>query len=186
MARFVGLDVSQRLTSICVVDDTGRRVWRGQCASDPDQIARLISLHAGDAAGVGIETGPMTPWLVHELRGRGLNVVCLDARHASAALKMQMNKTDQNDAEGLAQIMRTGWYRSVQVKSLDAHRTRALVGARAQFVGMTTCLSNHIRGVLTTFGMLPGAMRGVPLIDGSRLCSPIMMTWRRSSDRCLR
>jgi len=40
----------------------------------------------------------MTPWLVHELRGRGLDVVCLDARHASAALKMQMNKTDQNDA----------------------------------------------------------------------------------------
>lgn len=92
MARFVGLDVSQKLTSICVVDDTGRRVWRGQCASDPEQIARLISRHAGDAAGIGIETGPMTPWLVHELRGCGLDVTCLDARHASAALKMQMNK----------------------------------------------------------------------------------------------
>ena len=64
MARFVGLDVSQKLTSICVVDETGRRVWRGQCASDPEQIARLISQHAGDAAGIGIETGPMTPWLV--------------------------------------------------------------------------------------------------------------------------
>jgi transposase len=73
-----------------------------------------------------------------------------------------VNKTDQNDAEGLAQIMRTGWYRSVHVKSLDAHRTRALLGARAQLVGMTTRLSNHIRGVLKTFGMLPGAMRGVP------------------------
>jgi transposase len=97
MARFVGLDVSQKLTSICVVDDTGRRVWRGQCASDPEQIARLISRHAGDAAGIGIETGPMTPWLVHELRACGLDVTCLDARHASAALKMQMNKTDQNE-----------------------------------------------------------------------------------------
>ena len=162
MALFVGLDVSQKLTSICVVDDTGRRVWRGQCASDPEQIARLISRHAGDAAGVGIETGPMTPWLVHEFRARGLNVTCLDARHASAALKMQMNKTDQNDAEGLAQIMRTGWYRSVHVKSLDAHRARALLGARAQLVGMTTRLSNHIRGVLKTFGLLPGAIRGLP------------------------
>ena len=57
----------------------------------------------------------MTPWLVHELRNLGLEVVCLDARHARAALKMQINKTDQNDAEGLAQIVRTGWYRSVQV-----------------------------------------------------------------------
>jgi transposase len=190
MARFVGLDVSQRLTSICVVDDTGRRVWRGQCASDPDQIARLISLHAGDAAGVGIETGPMTPWLVHEFRAWGLNVTCLDARHASAALKMQMNKTDQNDAEGLAQIMRTGWYRSVHVKSLDAHRARALLGARAQLVGMTTRLSNHIRGVLKTFGLLPGAIRGLPfdrrvetlLADRGDLASivrPMLLAWRQ-------
>ena len=162
MTRFVGLDVSQKLTSICVVDDTGRRLWRGQCHSDPEQIERAVRGHAGDDASIGIETGPMTPWLVHELRQRGLNVTCLDARHASAALKMQINKTDQNDAEGLAQIMRTGWYRPVHVKSLDAHRARALLGARAQLVGMTTRLSNHIRGVLKTFGLLPGAMRGLP------------------------
>jgi len=190
MARFVGLDVSQKLTSICVVDDTGRRVWRGQCASDPEQIARLISRYARDAAGIGIETGPMTPWLVHEFRARGLDVTCLDARHASAALKMQMNKTDQNDAEGLAQIMRTGWYRSVHVKSLDAHRARALLGARAQLVGMTTRLSNHIRGVLKTFGLLPGAMRGLPfdrrvetlLADRDDLTSivrPMLLAWRQ-------
>ena len=57
--------------------------------------------------------------------------------------------------------MRTGWYRSVHVKSLDAHRARALLGARAQLVGMTTPLSNYIRGVLKTFGMLPSAMRGL-------------------------
>jgi transposase len=80
-------------------------------------------------------------------------------RVTRAALKMQLNKTDQNDAEGLAQIMRTGWYRSVHVKSFEAHRVRALLGARAQLVGMTTRLSNHIRGVLKTFGLLPGAMR---------------------------
>jgi transposase len=104
----------------------------------------------------------MTPWLVHELRGRKLDVVCLDARHARAALKMQINKTDQNDAEGLAQIMRTGWYRAVHVKSYESHQARALLGARAQLVGMTTRLSNHIRGVLKVFGLLPGAMRGLP------------------------
>jgi len=148
MTHYVGLDVSQKLTAICIVDDTGRRVWRGQCTSDPEQIERAVCRHAEEDARIGIETGPMTPWLVHELRGRGLEVTCLDARHARAALKMQINKTDQNDAEGLAQIMRTGWYRSVHVKSFDSHRARALLGARVQLVGMTTRLSNHIRGVL--------------------------------------
>ena len=107
MTRCVGLDVS-KLTAVCVVDETGRRLWRGQCATDPEQIERMIKGQAGDDAQVGLETGPMTPWLVHELRGRGLDVTCLDARHARAALKMQINKTDQNDAEGLAQIVRTG------------------------------------------------------------------------------
>ncbi len=97
MTRFVGLDVSQKLTAICVVDETGRRLWRGQYATDPGQIERMVRGHAGEDAKIGIETGPMTPWLVHELCAQGLNVTCLDARHASAALKMQMNKTDQND-----------------------------------------------------------------------------------------
>jgi transposase len=190
MTRFVGLDVSQKLTAICVVDEAGRRVWRGQCATDPGQIERTVGGHAGDDAQAGLETGPMTPWLVHELRDRGLNVTCLDARHARAALKMQINKTDQNDAEGLAQIMRTGWYRSVHVKSLDAHRARALLGVRAQLVGMTTRLSNHIRGVLKTFGLLPGSMRGLPFdrrveallaarADLVPIVRPMLMAWRQ-------
>ena len=103
---------------------------------------------------------------------------------------MQMNKTDQNDAEGLAQIMRTGWYRSVHVKSLDAHRARALLGARAQLVGMTTRLSNHIRGVLKTFGLLPGTMRGLPFDrrvealvanrdDLAPIVRPMLEAWRQ-------
>src|SRR4051812_37006213 len=78
----------------------------------------------------------MTPWLVHGLRAAGLDVACLDARRVKAALQMQLNKTDENDAEGLAQIMRTGWYRAVHVKSHDAHRARAVLGARAQLVGI--------------------------------------------------
>jgi hypothetical protein len=102
MTRFVGLDVSQKITAICVVDDAGRRLWRGQCPTNPEQISTLVRRYAGDDAHIGIETGAMTPWLVHELRNLSLEVVCLDARHARAALKMQINKTDQNDAESLA------------------------------------------------------------------------------------
>ncbi|MGI4792634.1 MAG: IS110 family transposase, partial [Janthinobacterium lividum] len=190
MMRFVGLDVSQKTTAVCVVDGNGARVWRGQCLPTPDQIDTVIRQHAGAHARLGIETGPMTTWLVHELRGRDLDVVCLDARHARAALKMQLNKTDQNDAEGLAQIMRTGWFRSVHVKSFETHRARALLGARAQLVGMTTRLSNHIRGVLKTFGLLPGAMRGLPfdrrveaLLEGrpdvAPVVQPMLGAWRQ-------
>jgi ribosomal protein L39E len=73
MTLFVGLDVSQRMTAICVVDDAGRRVWRGQCASDPEQIEQMVRRHAGDDARIGLETGPMTPWLVHELRAGRFN-----------------------------------------------------------------------------------------------------------------
>ena len=91
MTRFVGLDVSQKMTVICVVDDAGRRLWRGQCPTVPEQITVLVRRHAGDDPRIGIETGAMTPWLVHELRNLGLEVVCLDARHARAALKMQIN-----------------------------------------------------------------------------------------------
>jgi transposase len=104
----VGLDVSQKMTAICIVDDTGRRLWRGQCVTDPEQISRAVTRHGGEDIHVGLETGPMTPWLVHALRGRGLNITCLDARHAKAALIMRINKTDQNDAEDLAQIAPAG------------------------------------------------------------------------------
>ena len=190
MIHYVGLDVSQKMTAICIVDDDGSRLWRGQCASNPEQIEQTLRRHVEGEARIGIETGPMTPWLVHELRGLGLDVVCLDARHARAALKMQINKTDQNDAEGLAQIMRTGWYRPVHVKSFDSHRARALLGARAQLVGMTTRLSNHIRGVLKTFGLLPGAMRGLPFDrrvealladrpDVTPIVHPMLAAWRQ-------
>jgi transposase len=194
MTHFVGLDVSQKMTAICVVDPAGNRIWRGVCASAPEQIDAAIRHHAGDDARVGLETGPMTPWLVHELRGRGFDVACLDARHARAALKMQINKTDQSDAEGLAQIMRTGWYRAVHVKSFDSHRARALLGARAQLVGMTTRLSNHIRGVLKTFGMLPGTMRGMRFDrrvetmlsdrpDIAPIVAPMLNAWRHYANR---
>ncbi len=132
MTHFVGLDVSQKMTAICVVDNAGLRLWRDQCPTAPEQIAAAVRRYVGDDPRIGIETGAMTPWVVHELRALGLEVICLDARHARAALKMQINNTDQNDAEGLARIVRTGWFRSVHVKSFDSHRARALLGARAQ------------------------------------------------------
>jgi transposase len=102
MTHHVGLDVSQKTTTLCIVDGEGHRQWRGECVTSPEQIVQAVLQHAGAGASIGIETGPMTPWLVHELRSRGLDVTCLDAQHARAALRMQLNKTDRNDVDRIS------------------------------------------------------------------------------------
>ncbi|MBV9824941.1 MAG: IS110 family transposase [Alphaproteobacteria bacterium] len=160
MTCYVGLDVSTKETAICVVDEAGARVWEGKSRTDPDVIADVLARKAAGAVKVGIETGPMTVWLWHALAGHGLPVVCLHARHAAAALKLQMNKTDRNDAFGLARLVRSGWYRPVAVRSMATHRLRALLITRDQLVGMSTALINKIRGLAKTFGILVGPGKG--------------------------
>ncbi len=104
--HYVGLDVSQETTSICVIDHTGAVIWRGKCSSEPDAICQTVRAQAPAAVRVGLETGQLSNWLTLGLRRGGVPVVCLDARHAKAALSLQVNKTDANDALGLAQIVR--------------------------------------------------------------------------------
>src|SRR3954453_14719218 len=110
MPHYAALDVSNEQTAIHVIDEAGRTVWRGKRASDPEALAEALRRHAPDLARVGLETGFLTPWLYHSLKAVGLPVVCLEARHARAATALQRNKTDANDAETLAQLVRTGWY----------------------------------------------------------------------------
>lgn len=140
---YAGLDVSLETTSICVVDSTGATVWRGSCPTDPAAIAGALRRHAPKARLIGLETGQLSNWLTRTLCELGLPVVCLDARHAKAALKLQVNKTDANDAWGLAQIVRTGWFREVAVKSMDAQALRMLLVART-----------HLMGLMKTFGLV--------------------------------
>lgn len=154
--HFVGLDVSLEMTSVCVIDAAGTTIWRGKVASTPEALATAIRARAPQAARIGIETGPLCTWHWHALRAAGFPVVCLDARHAKAALSMQLNKTDANDAHGLAQIVRTGWYKEVTVKSLGSHRTRTLLTSRAQLVNMRRDIGSKIRGLLKTFGKVVG------------------------------
>lgn len=94
----------------------------------------------------------MSAWHYRRLTSLGLPVICIDARHAKAALAMQLNKTDANDAVGLAQIVRTGWYREVAVKSEHSHCTRGLLAARANVVGMRKEVANQLGGLLKVFG----------------------------------
>ncbi len=99
MADDVGLDVSDRDTAIHVVDEGGRRVWRGKRASEPEAIAAALRRHAAHLDRAGLETGQLAPWLYHSLKPLGFPVVCLDARHVRAATALQRNKTDAHDAE---------------------------------------------------------------------------------------
>jgi transposase len=107
-----------------------------------------------------METGPLAIWLWHSLRALGVPVDCLHARHVPAALSLQVNRTDANDAHGIAQVVRAGWYRAVAVKSLQSCRVRAVLSARGQLVSMRTGLYNQIRGLLKTFGVVLAPGKG--------------------------
>ncbi|MER9643299.1 IS110 family transposase [Mesorhizobium sp. M0239] len=153
MKQYVGLDVSQRETSVCVVDDAGRCVFQGKVKSDPGALTELLRKRAPHAERIGFETGAMSSWLWHELKRVGLPVVCIDARHAKAALSVRMNKSDENDARGLAELVRVGWYREVRVKSTESQATRSLLVARSRLVAIRRDLENQVRSMLKEYGL---------------------------------
>lgn len=159
MEEYIGLDVSMKETAVSIRRN-GKRVWRGKCASDPRVIAEVIRKRAPVATRVVFETGPMSVWFYHALCAEGLPAICIDARHAKAALDMAANKTDANDADGLAHLAEVGFYREVRVKAFDSMLTRTLVAARTRLVRITTELSNQIRGVMKTFGLVVPAGKG--------------------------
>lgn len=171
MGEYIGLDVSLKETAISVRRE-GKRVWRGKCPSDPSLIAEVIRKHAPAAERVVFETGPLSVWFYHALSAEGLPAICIDARHAKAALDMAPNKTDANDADGLAHLAEVGFYRSVRVKGYDSMLIRTLVAARTRLVRITTDLSNQIRGLMKTFGLvIPRSKGGKFEAEARRLLS---------------
>jgi transposase len=172
MEHYVGLDVSLKLTAICIVDRTGKIEREGEVASDPEALAAFIKSYAPNVVRIGLETGPTATWLWTELRKQGLlPVICIDAKHAKAALKMQINKSDRN-AVGIARIMQCGWYKEVRVKELDSHPTKALLVSRALLVKIKRDIENQIRGLLKNLGLVIGqakmnvfAVRAAELAD---------------------
>ena len=97
MKQFVGLNVAQKETSLCVLDERGRTIYAGTAKSDPGALTKLLRKKAPNAERIGFETGAMASWL-WLFRRVGLPVVCVDARHAHAVLSVRMNKSDKNDA----------------------------------------------------------------------------------------
>jgi len=160
MSVFAALDVSQELTAICVVGQDGAILAEAKVATCPDAIAGWLAERSFDLERVGMETGPLAVWLWNGLTERKVPIVCIDACHANGVLKMMPNKTDKHDARGLAQIIRTGWFNAVQIKSHNAYVNRAMLTARDALVGMRVRLENEIRGLLKTFGVMFGKRVG--------------------------
>ena len=122
MDHFAGLDVSVNETSVCIVDDTGRIVREVKVASEPDALLPVLTNPAYRFKRIGLEAGPLSQWLFSGLAEAELPAVCVETRHMQAVLKAQINKTDRNDARGIAQMMRVGLYRPVHVKTLRSQK----------------------------------------------------------------
>lgn len=165
MDYYVGLDISLKSTHICIVDEDRQVKWRGISDTQPQMIAERLKRWKGHIAKVGLETGSMTPWLYHELKGLGFPVVCMDARRAADALKARPEKTDKADAQALAEMLASGWYSSVHVKTMASHRLKALLGAREQLVSVKRQLYGQVRGLLRPFGIKISARAGGKRFD---------------------
>ena len=156
MTIYAGLDVGDKTTHVCVVDAGGGFVWRGECATDPDVLAKALRKHAPGLARVVLETGPLSTFLYHGLVERDVPVTCICARHAKGVLSVRSNKSDVHDAEGLAQLARTGWFKAVRIKQEATHLDRAQLKIREQLICAHRSMANQLRGLLKLFGLRMG------------------------------
>lgn len=144
--------------AICIVDGTGDVVREAALVTEPETLAAFLRGLGLDMVRVGHEAGPMSAWLHEGLEAAGLPVVCVEARHMKSALSAMVNKTDRNDARGIAQMMRTGWYKRVHVKGQDARRLRLLLTNRRTLIDQRCHVEQVIRGTLKGFGLKVGVV----------------------------
>jgi transposase len=158
MDHFAGLDVSVKQTSICIVDDTGRIVREVKVVSEPEALLQVLANPANHFKRIGLEAGPLSQWLFSALAEMGLPVICVETRHMRAVLKAQINKTDRNDARGIAQMMRAGLYRPVHVKTLRSQKLRMLLTHRKLLQSKAIAIENDLRATLRNFGLKVGVV----------------------------
>jgi transposase len=145
-----------KTTSVCIVDEAGKIVKERSVATEPELIAAWLGKTGLTFERIGHEAGPMSSWLHEGLSKLGLPVVCVEARHMQTALAAMRNKTDRNDARGIAQMMRTGWFRQVHIKSVAGQELRLLLVARRALIDRRRDIENVIRGTLKVFGIRVG------------------------------
>jgi len=182
MDHFGGLDVSVKETSVCIVDDAGRIVREVKVASEPDALLAVVTNPSYRLKRLGLEAGPLSQWLFSVLAEAGLPVICVETRHMRAVLKAQINKTDRNDARGIAQMMRAGLYRPVHVKTLRSQKLRMLLTHRKLLQSKAIAIENDLRATLRNFGLKVGVVGTVKF--GSKSLSRTSLIWPRWSNRC--
>jgi transposase len=156
MKHYAGIDVSLECSSVCVVDGDGKIVREGKVASEP---GALICWFAGLGFAlerIGLEAGPLSQWLYAAMKQAGLAMELLETRHVRDAFKAMPVKSDRNDARGIAQLMRLGWFRPVHCKSMAAQETRAVLTARKLVQSKLKDVENSVRGILRGFGLKVG------------------------------
>jgi transposase len=156
MNHYVGIDVSLETSSVCVVDGNGKIVREGKIVSEPDALIAWLGGLKLELTRIGLEAGPLSQWLYAAMRQAGLAVELLETRHVRNALKTMPVKTDRNDARGIAQLMRLGWFRPVHCKSIPAQETRALLTARKLVQVKLHDIEMSLRGILRGFGLKVG------------------------------
>src|ERR1700751_2669913 len=156
MDHFPGMDVSVKETSVCILDDAGRVVKELKVASEPQAFLKVLGNPAYRFKRIGLEAGPLSQWLFSALAEAELPVICVETRHMQAVLKAQANKTDRNDARGIAQMIRVGLYRPVHVKPLRSQKLRMLLTHRKLLQSKAIAIENDLRGTLRNFGLRVG------------------------------
>ncbi|MGO7036561.1 IS110 family transposase [Rhizobium ruizarguesonis] len=161
MKHYAGLDVSVKETSVCILDASGTICREKKVVSHPEDLVAILSDPAFSLERVGLEAGPMSQWLFEGLAKAGLPIFCIETRHTKAFLKAsQTNKSDRNDARGIAQMMRVGLFKDVHVKTLTSQKRRALLTARSLLQEKAVAFENDMRGLLRNFGLKVGEVSG--------------------------
>ena len=158
MDHFAGLDVSVKETNVCILDDAGKIVKEVKVASEPQTLLKVLGNPTYRFKRIGLEAGPLSQWLFSALAEAELPVICVETRHMRAALKAQINKTDRNDARGIALMMRAGLYRPVHVKTLRSQKLRMLLTHRKLLQSKAIAIENDLRATLRNFGLKVGGV----------------------------
>jgi len=156
MNHYAGIDVSLESSTICVVDGAGKILREAKVASEPEALIAWFRLLGIPLDRIGLEAGPLSQWLYAALREAKFAVELLETRHVRDAFKSMPVKSDRNDARGIAQLMRLGWFRPVHCKSIEAQETRAVLTARKLLQSKLRDIENSLRGVLRGFGLKVG------------------------------